>query len=146
MKSHLLKVLLIIFIVMSCICVRMILSQRMKLKMIFMIYGMRLVEEIVLGGQKIGVGVNVREGENVGIYGLKKEHTLEDFKRVKKMLEKSNKRINNHFLKNESLTVGHLERQIYFNNLVNHKTIENIYFYLDCLNNFKLFNGKKYIV
>ena len=95
---------------------------------------------------KKGVGVNVREGENVGIYGLKKEHTLEDFKRVKKMLEESNKRINNHFLKNESLSVGDLERQIYFNNLVNHKTIENIYFYLDCLNSFKFFNGKKYIV
>ena len=62
------------------------------------------------------------------------------------MLEESNNRINNHILKNESLSVGDLERQIYLHNLVHHKTIENIYFYLDCLNNHKFLNGKKYIV
>ena len=44
------------------------------------------------GWSKIGVGVNVEEGENVGIYGLKKEHSLEDFGNVKKMLEDTNKR------------------------------------------------------
>ncbi len=59
---------------------------------------------------KIGVGVNVKEGENVGIYGMKKEHTLEDFERVKKLLNDSNKRLNKNFLKKDKYSIGDLKR------------------------------------
>ena len=55
----------------------------------------------------------VREGESVGIYLLKKEHTLEDFEKVKEMLENSKKRNQLTFAFKESFSIGDLEK-IYF--------------------------------
>ena len=41
---------------------------------------------------------------------MKKEHTLEDFERVKKLLNDSNKRLNKNFLKKDKYSIGDLER------------------------------------
>ena len=64
---------------------------------------------------KRGVGVNVRVGENVGTYGLKKEHSLEDFENVKEILEKSKKRTKRKIKNNGSYSIGDLERKLFLN-------------------------------
>ncbi len=99
------------------------------------------------GWSKKGVGVNVREGENVGIYGLKKEHSLEDFENVKKMLDELKKRTARKFLKKDSYSIGDLERNIFS---IKNGIYSNI-FDLDETNDLlsaynETFYGKKYLV
>ena len=65
------------------------------------------------GWSKRGVGVNVMEGENGGIYGLKKELTFEGFENVKKILIESKKRTKRKF-KEKILILKDLERNIFF--------------------------------
>ncbi len=96
---------------------------------------------------KKGVGVNVREGENVGIYLLKKEHTLEDFEKVKEMLESSKKRNQLTFAFKESFSIGDLEKNIFYKEneiILNNSSLNENINILNVYNN--IFYGKKYLL
>lgn len=99
------------------------------------------------GWSKKRVGVNVTDGENVGIYGLKKEHSLKDFENVKKMLEESNKRTKSKLKDKNSFSIGDLERNIFsikngiYSNIFDIRETND---FLSAYN--ETFFGKKYLV